>query len=186
MALSISIAFLTVLVTVILFVVESRRRDRAARLDSRRAMVADALSIMERSVRGLARPALLRWSRGPDFEFSLAVPRLLLALDKDQHAVGAWLVQQTQKMQTASSDKATAVIGIQTAVKLTEWHQGEVTLTWFSDQLRLPSHQASKPQRLLARLRRYSHRLGESFIEGATIGAGLALLEPVLGSVRRH
>lgn len=72
----------------------------------------------------LTRPALLRpWTR-PEIEFVLAIPQLMLNLERAYAVVGQWAMTQTQVMSAAVSDREAMQTGIMVAVRLTEWHQG--------------------------------------------------------------
>lgn len=160
----------TTATTVVLFFVQALLQSRQARRGARASMVAEVIGTMERTARPFTRPALLRpWTR-PEIEFVLAIPRLMLNLERADAVVGQWAMTQTQVMSAAVSDREAMQIGIMVAVRLTEWHQGERDRDWFAGEVRAnPLVPESEVPSSVA-LRRSLSRAKEYFLETLTIG----------------
>ena len=127
---------IAVAVTLILFVVESRRRARRDRMSLRHEAVSQILTTMERSIRsnqGIF--SSLRFWANRDLEYTLAVPRLLHDLGPQNRRVAEWAATRIQAMLIAKSDSDASTIGLQMCVQLVEWDQGSVQASWFDGEM---------------------------------------------------
>jgi len=132
---SVVVAVVGVSVPVGLFVMESRRRRRSDLVEQRRTAIIHVLDAVDRIARGQALfPLSQIWMR-PEAELSLTLSRLLLELPKAERDVAMWVARQTQLIQLESRQSARLALAVEVSFKLAAWHQGDLQLKWFSDQL---------------------------------------------------
>lgn len=151
-----------VVVTLIIFMLQSRRRTVEARRQARHDAISRVLSAMEATVKRQRVPLLL-WMGSSEIDYALVVPRLLHELDQKDEAVGQWVLKQTQSMMSAPTDRASQVIGIATSLKLVEWDRGRVKTAWFVTQVGNPSGLATFKLTTKQRTRRGTSRAGKAF-----------------------
>lgn len=126
---------LGVIVTVVLFLVQSRRQRIQARLVARQELVSRVLDTIERASRAYALYPLSRlWTRS-EMEIVLVLPRLVLELDSQDRDVAVWVARQVQLMQMETSDKGAVKIAQAIGIQLAEWHHGTRSLQWFTSEL---------------------------------------------------
>jgi hypothetical protein len=176
-AVSAAISASAVVVTLILFMLQSRRRTVEARRQIRHDAISRVLSAMELTVRRQRIP-LLSWMGSPELDYALVLPRLLHELDHKDEAVGQWVLRQTQSMMSAPSDRTSQAIGVATSLKLVEWDRGKVGTAWFAAQVGKPSELNTFKVTAKQRARRRSSQAGTAFV-------GWASLYVLYESVRR-
>lgn len=157
-----------VVVTLILFMLQSRRRTREAHKQARHDAISRVLSAMESTVKRQRVP-LLSWMGSSETEYALVVPRLLHELDEKDEPVGQWVLKQTQSMMSAPSDRAAQSIGVAMSLKLVEWDRGKVDTAWFVTQVGelsgLGAFKVTKQQQV----RRWSSKAGSAFVGWAAL-----------------
>ena len=169
---------LAVVVTLIIFIVESHRRGEENRARLKREAISRLLDSMESSIRknqGLL--ASLRFWESPDITYALAIPRLIHDLGPENAAVSAWAMSQVQKMIASTSDKQAANIGTQMSMKIVSWGQGTVPSEWFAAELRSHPLDVNFKVRGSQRIKRGSRRFVASGI------SELALFSLIAGSI---
>ena len=130
-------ASVAVVVTLTLFVIESRRRAAADRARAKKDATSRLLDSMDRAIRrnqGIL-SSLRFWARA-DLEYTLAVPRLLHDLGPNDLHISTWCMQQVQSMLAARTDAEAQQVGLLMAMKVVEWEQGRVPDDWFRDELK--------------------------------------------------
>lgn len=130
------VAALAVAVTLVLFIIESRRRAVEGREKVRREAISRVLGAMESSIRrnqGILNS--LRFWAHPDLEYALVIPRLVHDLGPKDSLIVMWAIGQTQAMLLATSDKSAAKIGREMCLKIVEWGQGRVNDDWLKSEL---------------------------------------------------
>lgn len=126
---------LGVIVTVVLFLVQSSRQKKDARVAARKQIVSRVLDTVERASRAYALYPLSKvWTRS-EMEVVLVLPRLILELEPEDRDIAAWVGRQVQRMQLQTSDKAALQIAQTLAFQLAEWHHGNRPLAWFRSEL---------------------------------------------------
>lgn len=126
---------LGVIVTVMLFLVQSARQKRETRLAARKVLVSRVLDTVEKASRAYALYPLSKFWTRSEMEVVLVLPRLILELDPQDRDIAIWVARQVQRMQMETSDKGAVRIAQALAFQLAEWHQGNRPLAWFSAQL---------------------------------------------------
>jgi hypothetical protein len=166
---------LAVVVTLIIFIVESHRRGEENRARLKREAISRLLDSMESSIRknqGLL--ASLRFWESPDITYARAIPRLIHDLGPENAAVSAWAMSQVQKMIASTSDKQAANIGTQMSMKIVSWGQGTVPGDWFAAELRSHPLEVNFKVRGTQRLKRGSRRFVASGISELALFAMIA------------
>ena len=179
-AVSAVISASAVVVTLILFMLKSRRRTLDARRQARHDAISRVLSAMEATVKRQRIP-VLSWLGSAELDYALVLPRLLHELDPKDEAVGQWVLQQTQSMMSAPSDRASQKIGIATSLKLVEWDRGTVDTAWFVTQVGEPSGLGTFTATRKQRARRWSSQAGTAFVGWAAL---FALYETIRRTLR--
>ena len=156
------ISAFAVIVTLILFMLQSHRRTMDARRQARHDAISRVLSAMEATVKRQRIP-LLSWMGSSEIDYALVVPRLLHELDPKDEAVGQWVLQQTQSMMSAPTDRAAQSIGVAMSLKLVEWDRGSVDTAWFATQVGEPSGLGAVKVTTKQRARRWSSKAGTAF-----------------------
>jgi len=164
------------LATVVLFVVDARRRDAQAKRDARSRMIAQLMVTMTTAVSRQQRLAWFRLGKTPDLDFALAVPRMLADSSKEDLPVFAWSMGQVQQMRSSSSDKAALAVGINMTMKVAEWHLGETKTEWFALAIKDSPPPAASPVKARVRLRRGLSQSFELFWSGAILLAAYQFL----------
>jgi len=126
---------LAVIVTLIIFMLQSSRRRRESIAKTRHESVTRVLDLMEASVRHSRRPYFLRMFSNPELEWTLLVVRLVHELGKDEESIAVWVQGQSHRMFKAASDRAALRIGIETASALVDWNRGERSTKWFMEEI---------------------------------------------------
>lgn len=165
-----------VVVSLILFIWESRQRVARDRRERRHEAVSRVLDTMEIAVRKQQRPIFVRvWSKA-ELDYALAVPRLRHNLEDLDVALPRWAMRRTQEMLDACSDKESREIGIDIGSKLVEWSHGTIPTQWFANQLaERPLRQNFKRSRSKSFVRGLRQGV-ESFKFGAAVGGALVVL----------
>lgn len=124
-----------VIVTIVLFALQSARSTRHARTAARREVVSRVIDTVERASRAYALyPISKLWTR-PEMELLLVLPRLVLALDSRERDIAVWVARQVQRMQLEKSEKRAIAVAQTVGFHLAEWHHGQRPLSWFKSQL---------------------------------------------------
>jgi len=156
-AVGVIVTGLGLIVTILLFGIESRRARRAAVEANRRALVGRVIVSVEKAARAHSRFPFGHVLNNAEFEFAVALPRLLVELNPDEQPVALWVGKQMELMQGAPRAKDATRIAYAVAFKLADWHSGRTSIAWFSEQVRLspinPSFRAPLLTTLSRRLR---------------------------------
>lgn len=168
-AVAAAISAVAVVVSLVIFTVESRRRAAEARKAATHDAISRVLQTMESAVRWQQKPVFIRMFANPELDYALAVLRLRHELPNEESPVAQWTLSQAQLMMAATSDRGSRDIGVQVASKLVEWGQGAVPDEWFLTELGLHPPQAQFKVPRERRRRRSLSRAKESFIEGTAI-----------------
>jgi hypothetical protein len=119
---------------------ERARRDEA-RHEQQRLMVARMLDTIDDSIRVGLVPRIFRPSRSPELELTMALPRLLMDLPKDDLAVAEWAAGEVQRARgkVRRKDFVQQVLTVEFA--LISWHRGDLPLSWFKERLQVRQYQ---------------------------------------------
>jgi hypothetical protein len=98
----------TLVVTIVLFILEWRRRVQNSRVESRRLAISRVIDAVEAASRATTTP--LHPRAGGELELALAVPRLLLDIAPKDRAVAQWTTRKIQLMALAPIDSGSNVI----------------------------------------------------------------------------
>ena len=131
------------IITIALFAVESARARRAAAEASRRELLGRVIDTVERAARAQTRFPFGHVRGRNEFEFALALPRLLVALSKQERPIAIWVAKKIQLMSAMPKVKDTTRVAFEIAFRLTDWHTGDTKLKWFEDQLELDPYDVS-------------------------------------------
>lgn len=167
----------TILVTIVLFLVGWRRRERQARDRVRGAAVQSMIDAISATAKRMNRPGIVRPFYLPETDFSIALLNLAHSLDKRDEAIAAWAARQSLEMRNASSDQEALALGVRAAGRLSEWSKGSVDRTWFESEIRR-SGDVSGPGRSMRRL---VSRTGEQ-LWGWSLLLGTATVVVMLGA----
>ncbi len=171
------VSAVAVVVTLILFMLQSHRRTIDARRQARHDAISRVLSAMETTVKRQSVP-LLSWMGSSEIDYALVLPRLLHELEAKDEPVAQWVLKQTQAMRSAPTDKAAHSIGVAMSLKLVEWDPGNVTMAWFVEQVGDPSDLGKFKLTMAQRVRRWSSKAGTAL-------AGWTALFVLYEAVRR-
>jgi hypothetical protein len=186
------VAALAVVVSLCLFIVDSRRRAAEERARLKREAISRLLDSMEISIRkNQGMLSALRFWAHPDIEYALSVPRLLHDLGPGNLAISGWAFRQVQAIVAAPSDKRATELGIAMAMKIVEWGQGSVRDEWFRAELRkdpmAPDFRVRRMQRVQRgwdRMKRSTVALVGLFLVGGALIEAMRLLPEVVGEAR--
>lgn len=143
-----------IVLTIVLFLAEWRRREVRVQKEARHLAVQSVIAVIESSARQMSRPAIIRPFFFPETEFTIAMVNLSHALDNTDRAVGEWAMMQAVEMKAAATDREALAMSIRVAGYLSEWSKGDRDRAWFENELtRLKSTEAKRrdPRRLLHR-----------------------------------
>jgi hypothetical protein len=126
---------LALIVTIVIFGIQSARARQATIEANRRALVGRVIDSVEKAARAHVRFPFGHVRSSVEFEFAIVLPRLLVELNKDERPVAYWVGEKVQRMQAASLAKDTIPIAFEVALKLASWHSGDIKTSWFSEQL---------------------------------------------------
>lgn len=126
----------TLSVTVVLALLEFRRRRREAVQSRREQIVGRVLDTLERATRAASRAPIVGWWAPNELEYALLLPRLLAELPEQDNAVATWVARRIQHLQAATSRRKQVEIGADVAAKVVQWGRYDIDTAWFAEQLR--------------------------------------------------
>jgi len=135
-AIGVIITGVAVVISFGVFVWESKQRRRAAAESARRELVGRAIDAVERAARDHARFPFGRVSSNPEFELAIALPRILVDLDKADAPVGMWVASQLQVMQSNQKPSQSIAVLVSVSMSLASWHRGDRATAWFESALK--------------------------------------------------
>ena len=127
----------TLSVTIMLALLELRRRRRDAAEVRRTQIVGRVLDTLERGTRAAARAPIAGWWSPNELEYALLLPRLLAELPPGDESVATWVARRVQHLQAATSRKSQIQIGADVATRILEWGRREIDVAWFTEQLKV-------------------------------------------------
>jgi len=127
----------TLAVTIVLALIEYRRRRREAEELHRAQIVGRVLDTLERGTRAASRAPVVAWWSPNELEYALLLPRLLAELPREDAVVATWVARRLQVLQGALSRPAQIGIGADIASRVVQWGRNELKNDWFAEQLRL-------------------------------------------------
>lgn len=159
-----------------------RARGREASIEQQRLMVVRMLDTIEHTIRIRSAPSPLRLFRNPIAELTLALPRLLLELPASDLAVAQWAAGQVQRASSTIRLRSFVNRVMNIEAKLISWHRGDVSTSWFVEQLRLEPYdpQFRAPARVQAGV--WLRDLCQSLTVGVAIGIGVKSLQSLIKS----
>ncbi len=125
----------TLTVTLVLALLEFRRRRRETGEARRAQIVGRVLDALENATRAAARAPIVGWWAPNELEYALLLPRLTAELPFADQAVGVWVARRLQHLRDATSRKAQVEIGADIAVHVVRWGHHEIDTSWFAEQL---------------------------------------------------
>jgi hypothetical protein len=130
------VALVGLIITIAIYASQTANARRAASVQDRRRLVGD---IIDRVV--AANRTYARWPLGnvfipPEFELSLSLPSLLVALPRGEEAVAYWIARQIQLVQLESNPRKALQKTNAISFRLASWYRGDVPLQWFQDDVR--------------------------------------------------
>lgn len=164
-----------VIVTLVIFMIENRKRDREARERAQHNAVSRALSTMEVALKHQSIPLPFRMHGAPERDYALLGARLIHELSAENRVVGEWVMRKAQAMRFAPSDRAAQEMGVLMTLKVVEWNEGALDLSWFRSDVKIAEQVSGRAAKIM-RLRRWWSRTGQSF---ATMLSAFTLVEIV-------
>lgn len=127
----------TLSVTVVLALLEFRRRRREAVQFRREQIVGRVLDTLESATRAASRAPIVGLWTPNELEYALLLPRLLAELPAQDNAVATWVARRIQHLQAATSRREQIEIGADVAAKVVQWGRCDIDTVWFSEQLQV-------------------------------------------------
>ena len=109
----------------------------------------------------------------PEFELSLSLPSLLVALPRGEEAVAYWIARQIQLVQLESNPRKALKKTNAISFRLASWYRGDVPLQWFQDDVRKDQWD---PEYKVPRLARVRKQLWVSWRVGKLTAAVFAIV----------
>lgn len=169
------VAFLSMVVTVVLFSVTQLLLLRSARQAARASAVDAVLSALERVARTHSRPVVVRLWTKPELEYALLIPRLLVGLRPKERIVAVWAQARVQAMAAASTQGEVLLIASDLSGKVAEWYLGQRDAAWFRQEVK--DHQ---PMR--SRITRRAFNTSTQAVVLVLLAAVSAVLPAAVGS----
>ncbi|WP_442542626.1 hypothetical protein ACSBOX_11795 [Arthrobacter sp. KN11-1C] len=172
--------------SLIVYILEKRRNERAARHEAKRVAVSRMLDVLDEAIKVQVLPPLIRRWKNPDAALLLALSRLLLDLQKEDIPVALWSAGQVQRMVFETARKEYLFRATKLQSRLLSWYRGDEHVHWFSDALKnepfVENWRPSPAVRVKAGLRDASANLG--FLAAAVLAYAVTK-ENVLPAVSR-
>jgi hypothetical protein len=129
------VALVGLIITIAIYASQTANARRAASVQDRRRLVGD---IIDRVV--AANRTYARWPLGnvfipPEFELSLSLPSLLVALPRGEEAVAYWIARQIQLVQLESNPRKALRETNAIIFRLASWYRGDIGLQWFQAEM---------------------------------------------------
>ena len=167
------VAVVGLIITIGIYASQSANARRAASDKDRRRLVS---AIIDRVV--AANRTHARWPLGnafvpPEFELSLSLPSLLVALPRGEEAVAYWIARQIQIVQLESNARKALQQTNAISFRLASWYRGDVLLQWFQDEA---AHDRWDPTYKVPRLTHLRKQLWVSWRIGKLTVAAAAIV----------
>jgi hypothetical protein len=167
------VALVGLIITIGIYASQSANARRAVSVQERRRLVGD---IIDRVV--AANRTYARWPLGnvfvpPEFELSLSLPSLLVALPRGEEAVAYWIARQIQLVQLESNPRTALQKTNAISFRLASWYRGDVPSQWFQGEV---ANDQWDPKYKVPRLTHLRKQLWLSWRIGKLTAAGAAVV----------
>lgn len=172
-AVTLVVGFLAAFVAIWVYRAGDRQRREEAATEQRRLTVIRMLDTIDRAIQWRSAPSVVRFWRNPVVDLTLALPRLLLELPRDDLPVAQWAAGQVQRAALAISLKTFVNRVMNIESRLISWHRGDVPTSWFVDQLNAEPWDSRFRIPIRIRIAIYGRDVAQNFGLGVAIGAGI-------------
>lgn len=172
-AVTLAVGFLAAFVAIWVYRAGDRARREEAATEQRRLTVMRMLDTIDRAIQWRSAPSVVRFWRNPVVDLTLALPRLLLELPREDLPVAQWAAGQVQRAALTISLKAFVNRVMSIESRLISWHRGDVPTSWFVDQLKAEPWNPRFRIPISIRIAIYARDLAQNFAFGAAVGAGI-------------
>lgn len=134
-AVTLGVGILAAVVAVLVHQAGERSRRREALAEQQRQAVVRMLDTIDEAIRAGLIPRIFRPSRSPELELTMALPRLLMDLPRQDLPVATWAAGQIQQARSRLRRREFVERVVAVEAALISWHRGDLAVSWFEEQL---------------------------------------------------
>lgn len=176
------VAFVSVVVTVLLFTLSQSFLVRTSRRAAKAALVQSVLDALGQVARTHARPAIARMWTKPEIEYALLVPQLLVGLAKRDRVLALWTHGRVQDMLAAATQSEVVRIASDISGKLADWQLGERDRMWFAQEVK--DHTPKPPRTTIRSTATALEATGEVALMVGTAAAAVGVMAGLAQRIR--